>query len=103
MKEPRLPALVKDVNADVYRMMILPTWGNSIVVRVQRHGDLYSLSARRLDGQAEYDPGKLVEAKNIQLSADDSKTLGVLIQNLNFFPVVYGKRHLRAWWRRMDY
>jgi hypothetical protein len=103
MKEPRLPALVKDVNADVYRMMILPTWGNSIVVRVQRHGDLYSLSARRLDGQAGYDPGKLVEAKNIQLSADDSKTLGVLIQNLNFFPVVYGKRHLRAWWRRMDY
>jgi hypothetical protein len=85
MKEPRLPALVKDVNADVYRMMILPTWGNSIVVRVQRHGDLYSLSARRLDGQAGYDPGKLVEAKNIQLSADDSKTLGVLIQNLNFF------------------
>ncbi len=85
MKEPRLPALVKDVNADVYRMMILPTWGNSIVVRVQRHGDLYSLSARRLDGQAGYDPGKLIEAKNIQLSADDSKTLGVLIQNLNFF------------------
>ena len=85
MKEPRLPALVKDVNADVYRMMILPTWGNSIVVRVQRHGDLYSLSARRLDGQAGYDPGKLVEAKNIQLSADDSKTLGVLIQNLNVF------------------
>jgi hypothetical protein len=85
MKEPRLPALVKDVNADVYRMMILPTWGNSIVVRVQRHGDLYSLSARRLDGQAGYVPSKLVEAKNIQLSADDSKTLGVLIQNLNFF------------------
>jgi hypothetical protein len=85
MKEPRLPALVKDVNADVYRMMILPTWGNSIVVRVQRHGDLYSLSARRLDGQAGYDPGKLVEAKDIELSADDSKTLGVLIQNLNFF------------------
>ena len=73
MKEPRLPALVKDVNADVYRMMILPTWGNSIVVRVQRHGDLYSLSARRLDGQAGYDPGKLVEARDIELSADDSK------------------------------
>ena len=73
MKEPRLHALVKDVNADAYRMMILPTWGNSIVVRVQRHGDLYSLSARRLDGQAGYDPGKLVEAKDIELSADDSK------------------------------
>ena len=85
MNEPRLPGLVKDVNAVVYRLMILPTWGNPVVVRVQKHGELYSLSARRLDGQGGYDPGKLVEAKNIELSADDSKALGVLIQNLNFF------------------
>jgi hypothetical protein len=85
MNEPRLPDLVKDVNAEVYRIMILPTWRNSIVVRAQRHGDVYSLLARRLDGQAGYDPGKLVEAKDIELSADDSKALEVLIQNLNFF------------------
>lgn len=85
MNEPRLPGVAKDLNAEVYRFMILPTWGNSIVVRVQRHGELYSLSARRLDGQAGYDPGKLVESKDIQLDADDSKTLEVLIQNLNFF------------------
>jgi hypothetical protein len=85
MHEPRLPEFVKDVNADVYRIMILPTWGNSIVVRVQRHGELYSLSARRLDGQAGYDPGKLVEAKDIELGTGDSKALAVLIQNLDFF------------------
>jgi hypothetical protein len=85
MNEPRLSELVKGVNTNVYRIMILPTWGNSIVVRSQRHGDLYSLSARRLDGQAGYDPGKLVEAKDIELSADDSKELAVLIQNLDFF------------------
>jgi hypothetical protein len=96
MNEPRLPALVKDVNADIYRMMILPTWGNSFVVRVQRHGDLYSLSARRLDGQAGYDPGKLVEARDTELSADDSGTLGVLIQRLSFFQLstaddIYGE------------
>ncbi len=85
MNEPRLPGFAKDVNADVYRIMILPTWGNPIAVRVQRHGELYSLSARRLDGQGGYDPGKLVEAKDIELGADDSKSLAVLIQNLNFF------------------
>lgn len=85
MNEPRLPEFVKDVNADVYRIMILPTWGNPIVVRVQRHGELYRLSARRLDGQGGYDPGKLVEAKDIELSADDSKSLAVPIQSLNFF------------------
>ena len=85
MNEPRLPGFAKDVNADIYRIMILPTWGSPIVVRVQRHGELYSLSARRLDGQGGYDPGKLVEAKDIELGADDSKSLAVLIQNLNSF------------------
>ena len=85
MNEPHLRDFTKDASADVYRMMILPTWGNSIVVRVQRHGELYSLSARRLDGQAGYDPGKLVEKKEVELNADDSKTLGVLLQNLIFF------------------
>jgi hypothetical protein len=85
MNEPRLPELAKDVNADVYRITILPTWGNSIAVRVQRHGELCSLSARRLDGRAGFQPGKLVESKDVALGADDSKTLAVLIQNLNFF------------------
>jgi hypothetical protein len=85
MKEPRLPDLAKDANAEVYRLLILPTWGNSIAVRVERHGELYKLSARRLDGQAGYDPGKLVESKDIQLGADDSKTLADLIRSLNFF------------------
>jgi hypothetical protein len=44
----------------------------------------YSLSARRLDGQAGYNSGKLVEAEDIELSADDSKVLKVLIQDLIF-------------------
>ena len=85
MKEPRLPDFTKDVNAEVYRMMILPSWGNPIAVRVQKHGGIYRLSARRLGGQGGYDPGKLVEARDLELSADDSKVLEVLIQNLDFF------------------
>lgn len=86
MGEPRLPEIAQqDANAQIYRLTILPTWGNSIAVRVQRHGELYSLSARRLDGQAGYDPGKLVESKDIELSPRDSETLGGLIQNLRFF------------------
>jgi hypothetical protein len=85
MREPRLPGLAKDVNAEVYRIMILATWGKPIAVRVQRHGELYSLSARRLDGQGGYDPGKLVESKNSELNAEDSKTLEQLIQKVSFF------------------
>ena len=85
MGEPRLPDLAKNVNADVYRLMILPTWRNSIAVRAERHEDIYSLSARRLDGLAGYDPGELVEAKDIELTAEDSNSLALLIQNLDFF------------------
>lgn len=85
MNEPPLPEFTKDVNAEVYRMMILPTWGNSILVRVEKHGTIYSLSARRLDGQAGFELGKLVEAKNFELNAEDSKTLEQLIQNVSFF------------------
>jgi len=85
MKEPRLADLAKDMNVEVYRMMILPTWGNPIAVRVQRQGEAYSLSARRLDGQGGYDPGKLAERKDTIISGDNSKALAALIQNLNFF------------------
>ena len=84
MKEPRLPGSAKDPNAEIYRITILPTWGNSIAVRVEKHGQFYSLSARRFDGQAGYDPCKLVESKDIALRADDSNTLTLLIQNLIF-------------------
>ncbi len=122
MNEPRLPDFAKDGNAQGYRMTILPTWGNSIAVRVYRHGQLYSLSARRLDGQAGFEPGKLVESKDVELGPDDSRALAFLIQNLNFFElptddsvigadgdewimegVSQGKYHLVKRWCASDY
>ena len=85
MKEPRLPVLAMEAFSEVYRVLILPTWGDSIVIRVQKHGQTYELFARRLNGQAGYEVGQLVEAKDIDLSADDSRTLDMLLQNLAFF------------------
>jgi hypothetical protein len=85
MKEPRLPELAKDSNAEIYRITILPTWGNAIAVRVEKHAELYSLSASRLDGQAGFELGSLVESKNVVLGAIDSRTLAQLIENLDFF------------------
>jgi len=85
MKEPRLSDFTKDANADVYRILILPTWGNPIVVRVQKHEETYCLSAHRLDGAGGYDPGKLVETKKVELTYYDSKALQDLLQNLDFF------------------
>src|SRR5258708_3551919 len=85
MKEPRLPELAKDATAEVYRMTILPTWGNRIVVRARKEEGRWQVFARRLDGQGGYDPGKLVEEKDFALSEHDAKTLEVRIQNLKLF------------------
>jgi hypothetical protein len=85
MNEPTLPELAADPNVEIYRFLILPTWGNSIAVRVQRQGKTFSLAARRLDGQAGYKIGKLIESQDIDLNEDDSAKLSTLIENLNFF------------------
>jgi hypothetical protein len=84
--------VAKDANAEVYRLMVLPSFGNAIAVGIQRQGGVYSLSAKRLDGEAGYEPGKLVERKRVELNVSDSKTLETLIQNLNFFKLPAGER-----------
>jgi hypothetical protein len=83
--EMPLSEFTRDVDAEVYRLMILPTWGNAIAVRIYKRGSLYYLSARRTDGQAGFDPGKSVESKDVDLDVDDSKTLEDLLKDLNFF------------------
>jgi hypothetical protein len=85
INEPPLSEFTKDADAEVYQMTIFPSWGDTILVRVQRQGGVYSLSGRRLEGQAGFEQGKLVEAKDFKLNADDSITLKRLLQNLNFF------------------
>jgi hypothetical protein len=90
MNESQLSDFAKDIDAEVYRLMILPTWGNPIAIRVQRNGDLYTLASRRLDGQAGYETGSLVESKDVALSAEDSKALADLIQHLGFFQMSTG-------------
>jgi hypothetical protein len=85
MNESPLPEAAENTTTEIYRLLILPTWGNSIAVRVQKRGEFYHLSARRLDGQAGYYPGNLVESKDVDLDGENSKTLDALIQSMNFF------------------
>src|SRR5262249_48665876 len=85
MEEPRLPSAAADRSATIYRFTILPTWGNPIAVRVQKHDGLYSLAARRLDGQGGYDPGTVGERKDLELSKEDSESFDRLLSELKFF------------------
>src|SRR5437762_6430813 len=96
MNEPRLPALIKDRDLQVFRLTILPTWGNPIAVRVQRTDDKYLIFSRRLDGEGGYNPGRLVEGNDSLLTKADSIRLNSFLSRLNFFqlPVkdeVYGQ------------
>jgi hypothetical protein len=85
MNEPSLPEVGESPTAEIYRLEILPTWGNPIAVRAEKQDEFYHLAARRLSGQGGYDPGVLIESKDVDLDSEDSKALNTLIQNLNFF------------------
>ena len=83
MHEPRLPEATEDSTLTIYRFTLLPTWGNPVVVRVQRDSANYHLYLSRTDGQAGYYEGKLVEQKDIELSDVDSKILDSLVTRLS--------------------
>jgi hypothetical protein len=84
-KEIRLNDIATDSQAEVYRLMIFPTWGNAISIRVQKHNGIYALSARRLDRQAGFQLGNLVEQKDFDLTQTDSAALEDLIQKVSLF------------------
>lgn len=84
-KEIRLSEVATDSQAEVYRMMIFPVWGDPISIRVQKHNGIYALSARRLDGHGGFKVGKLVEEKDFDLTQADSQVLDDLIQKVNLY------------------
>jgi hypothetical protein len=87
MKEPKLPGAVKDPKVKIYRLLILPTWGNPISVRFEKKGDSYVLASRRLDGEGGYDIGKLTEMKDVTLNGASSRELDTLLAKMNFFAI----------------
>jgi hypothetical protein len=84
-KEVDLCQVAKNSEAETYRLMIFPTWGNAISIRVQKNAGIYAVSARRLDGQAGFQIGNLVEQKDSDLTPTDSKELDDLIAKVNLF------------------
>ena len=85
LEEKGLSDFAKDENTEVYRMMILPTWGNAIAVRVERKQGGFVLISKRTSGQAGFDPGKLAETREVQLSAEDAQKLSALLADVKFF------------------
>src|SRR5260370_8411390 len=96
MKEPKLPEMAKDKKVIAYRLTILPPWGNPIAIRIQKEGDVYLISSRRLNGGGGYDPGKLVEQKKAKLANSDASALESLLVALRFFEIPTDDRFRRS-------
>src|SRR3954451_23303804 len=84
MNEPSLFESAKAPGISIYRLTILPTWGNPIAIRFEKKKEVYQLTGKRLSGEGGYDPGKLVETKEVILAAADSKSLETVLAGLQF-------------------
>lgn len=85
MGETDLAVSALTTNGACFRFTILPTWGNPVCVRVQQEGKILRLIAKRLEGQAGYEVGKLVEMKECVLSEEDSTNLLRSLGRVHFF------------------
>ena len=85
MGETDLAVSASDTNGVSFRFTILPTWGNPVCVRVQQEGKTLRLIAKRLEGQAGYEVGKLVEMNERVLSEEDSTKLLRGLGRVHFF------------------
>jgi len=89
LKEPNLLKEAQRTRADVYRLLILPTRGNAISIRLERKSMAYVLEARRLGGEAGFKPGKLVESTKVTLTQTEACELSALLKNLNVFSMPF--------------
>jgi hypothetical protein len=83
MQEPVLHTAGKDT-PDTFRYLVLPTWGNPIAIRAVKKGGLYTLFSKRLDGAGGYDPGKLAEQTQVNLTKELSQELNALVGRISF-------------------
>lgn len=76
-----------DVNAEIYRLTITPTFDNPIAVRIQRNSGGYMLIAKRLSGQGGYDAGTIKREKKRRLSEKEWKLLLSMLEQVNFWAI----------------
>lgn len=70
MVEPSLTC--KAPSADTYRLLMLPTWGAPVAVRVTLTSTTAEVAAKRLSGNGGYDPGTLLGDTTSSLSPTDA-------------------------------
>lgn len=84
MEEQPLHTVAGTTKGTVYRLTILPTWGNPVVVRLTVLDGKATIEGKRLDGQGGYEPGKLVERGVTPLKEEAVASFEQLFAKLNF-------------------
>jgi hypothetical protein len=83
-KEPQIfPAANPD--AEVYRILISPTFYHALSIRVERNGKDYGLVAKYTSGQVGYDRGTLKGEKKRHLTEKEWRRLLELINRASFW------------------
>lgn len=84
LDEKPLHADAEATKGTVYRLTILPTWGNPVTVRLTVLEGKATIEGKRLDGQGGYEPGKLVEKGLTPVPAETLATFENLFAKVNF-------------------
>jgi hypothetical protein len=71
--------------SEAYRFTWLRSFHHPIVVRAERLGDGYLLTAKQLDGAGGYKPGKLMVNRTSALSTDEWAHLTALVDSVGFW------------------
>ena len=71
--------------AEAYRFTWLRSFDPPIIVRAERRGDGYVLTAKQLDGAGGYEPGKPVVNRTSAMSADQWAHLTALVDSVGFW------------------
>lgn len=84
--EPRLNSRPTSATHEIYRLTIIPTWGNSISIRLTKSNSVYTVASRRLDGEGGTgNPGKLAESRDSMLTDKDSRVFEQLFSAMDIF------------------
>ena len=84
MEEPSLYAMRGEKTQEVYRFTYLPTWGNPRCAVVTVKEEAAKIRFVRLDGAGGYDPGKIAERKERELTSDELARFHDLFEALDF-------------------
>lgn len=84
MEERPLHSSASTTKGTVYRLTVLPTWGNPVTVRLGVVDGKATIDGKRLDGHGGYEPGRLVEKGSAALSPEALAAFDQLFTTLEF-------------------